>query len=135
MNNVVYRLRALAHRNLAMTALARNKWEEYDQLCQMALSDYDKLQAFGAVNTDLLKLEHAGAIFMCYQYKNFDELSIQYEKIIKICESVNEDCMKPPAELLIGRVLLSVKQLKNGRDILTTILSQSGDVVQGQAFR
>ena len=37
--------------------------------------------------------------------------------------------------MLIGRTLLALRQIKNGRNILTSILSHSGDPVQGQAFR
>ena len=134
-NSIGYLLRATLNRQLAVIAQQRQHWRDYDSTTVAAVTDYKLLHEHQTVRSELETLHYCGAIFMAFQFKSFDVLSINFETIIKLCETIRDESLKPPAELLIARTLLALRQIKNGRNILTSILSHSGDAVQGQAFR
>ena len=88
-NKSAYRLRATINRHLAVNALQRQRWTDFDNLSLNALEDYTKLYDRSKFKRNEVEIIlHSGAMFMAFQFKPFEERAIKFEQIIKLCESV-----------------------------------------------
>ena len=88
-NKSAYRLRATINRHLAVNALQRQRWTDFDNLSLNALEDYAKLYDRSKFKRNEVEIIlHSGAMFMAFQFKPFEERAIKFEQIIKLCESV-----------------------------------------------